>query len=77
MSDRRAPERVLMLTDFFEPVIGGLELHVGMMSRELARRGHHVAIATLGRSTGRPGNSVDGSRPSCRRLESRACAVLR
>ena len=36
-----------MLTDFFEPVIGGLELHVGLMSRELARRGHDVAVATL------------------------------
>ncbi|MGA2924699.1 MAG: glycosyltransferase family 4 protein [Solirubrobacteraceae bacterium] len=47
MSGRCPPERILMLTDFFEPVIGGLELHVGMMSRELARRGHHVAVATL------------------------------
>jgi glycosyltransferase involved in cell wall biosynthesis len=53
MSDRRAPERILMLTDFFEPVIGGLELHVGLMSRELARRGHHVAVATLA-GTSRP-----------------------
>ena len=50
MPDRCAPERILMLTDFFEPVIGGLELHVGMMSRELARRGHRVAVATLARA---------------------------
>ena len=60
MSDGRAPERILMLTDFFEPVIGGLELHVGMMSRELARRGHHVAIATLARSDRMASEQVDG-----------------
>jgi glycosyltransferase involved in cell wall biosynthesis len=62
MSDRRAPERIMMLTDFFEPVIGGLELHVGLMSRELARRGHHVAVATLA-GTSRPGTEEkDGVR---------------
>lgn len=54
MSGRHAPERIMILTDFFEPVIGGLELHVGQMSRELARRGHHVAVATLA-GTRRPG----------------------
>jgi glycosyltransferase involved in cell wall biosynthesis len=36
-----------MVTDFYPPIIGGLERQVQILSRELARRGHHVAVATL------------------------------
>jgi glycosyltransferase involved in cell wall biosynthesis len=39
--------RVLMLTDFFRPIIGGQELHVERLSAALAARGHAVALATL------------------------------
>ena len=38
--------RVLMLSDFYAPLIGGTERHVQMLSRELVKRGHHVAVAT-------------------------------
>lgn len=39
--------RILMLTDFYAPIIGGLELHVRNLSLELVRRGHSVAVITL------------------------------
>jgi glycosyltransferase involved in cell wall biosynthesis len=39
--------RILMLTDFYPPIIGGLELHVRNLSTELVRRGHEVAVITL------------------------------
>jgi glycosyltransferase involved in cell wall biosynthesis len=38
--------RILMLTELYPPVIGGLEMHVKHLSLELARRGHRVQIAT-------------------------------
>ncbi len=39
--------RILMLTDFYPPIIGGLEQHVRTLSTELAARGHSVAVVTL------------------------------
>ena len=36
-----------MLTQFATPIIGGEEQHVINLSRELVRRGHQVAIATI------------------------------
>jgi glycosyltransferase involved in cell wall biosynthesis len=39
--------RILMLSDFYPPSIGGIERHVQTLSRELVQRGHHVAVATL------------------------------
>lgn len=39
--------RVLMISDFYPPIIGGLERHVQTLSRELVRRGHRIAVATL------------------------------
>ena len=39
---------ILMLTQFYLPFVGGEELVVQHMSEELVRRGHDVAIATLG-----------------------------
>ena len=47
--------RILSLSDFYPPVVGGLERHVQSLSRELVRRGHHVAVATLKR----PGSPVE------------------
>ncbi|HEY0601276.1 MAG TPA: glycosyltransferase family 4 protein [Herpetosiphonaceae bacterium] len=40
--------RVLMLTQFYPPYIGGEERHVRTLSQRLAARGHEVAVATLG-----------------------------
>lgn len=39
--------RILMLAQFFPPMIGGEERHVYNLSRELVARGHSVAVATL------------------------------
>jgi glycosyltransferase involved in cell wall biosynthesis len=39
--------RILMLAQFYPPVVGGEEQHVRTLSTELAARGHHVAVATL------------------------------
>ncbi|HWE60812.1 MAG TPA: glycosyltransferase family 4 protein [Chloroflexota bacterium] len=39
--------RILQITDFYRPIIGGLERHVQTLAQELARRGHQVSIATL------------------------------
>jgi glycosyltransferase involved in cell wall biosynthesis len=41
--------RVLMISDFYHPFIGGVEQHVRSLSSTLALRGHDVAVATLGR----------------------------
>lgn len=40
--------RVLMLTQFYPPFIGGEERHVHTLSTRLAARGHQVAVATIG-----------------------------
>ncbi len=39
--------RILMLTDFYRPLLGGQERHVENLAIELANRGHEVAVATL------------------------------
>jgi glycosyltransferase involved in cell wall biosynthesis len=39
--------RILMLAQFYPPTVGGEEHHVQVLSRELAARGHRVAVATL------------------------------
>jgi glycosyltransferase involved in cell wall biosynthesis len=50
--------RILMITDFYPPFLGGVEVLVSTMSRELAKRGHDVAVATLA-SPGVADSSVD------------------
>ena len=39
--------RILMLTQFFPPIIGGEERHVKVLSESLVRRGHEVSVATI------------------------------
>jgi glycosyltransferase involved in cell wall biosynthesis len=39
--------RIVMLTQFYPPVLGGLERHVKDLSETLAARGHDVAVITL------------------------------
>ena len=41
--------RILMLSQFYPPVLGGEEQHVRALSAALAARGHEVAVATLWR----------------------------
>ena len=40
--------RILMVTDFYWPYLGGVEQHVRHLSHSLAARGHSVSVATLG-----------------------------
>ncbi|MBV8715277.1 MAG: glycosyltransferase family 4 protein [Chloroflexi bacterium] len=39
--------RILMVTDLYPPVLGGMERHVQRLSRELVARGHDVTVATF------------------------------
>ncbi|MBO0795693.1 MAG: glycosyltransferase, partial [Ktedonobacteraceae bacterium] len=39
--------RILMLTQFYPPIIGGEERHVVNLSSSLVARGHDVSVATL------------------------------
>ena len=39
--------RILMISDFYPPFVGGVEVFVSGLSRELVRRGHDVSVATL------------------------------
>lgn len=38
--------RVLMISDFFYPNVGGVENHIFQLSQCLLARGHHVVVAT-------------------------------
>lgn len=40
--------KILMLSDFYPPVIGGLERHVQLLSEGLTKRGHKVTVCTIG-----------------------------
>lgn len=39
--------RILLLTQFYPPIMGGIERHVKDLGAELAKRGHQVSVATL------------------------------
>jgi len=39
--------RILLLSEFYPPILGGLELHVQTLGRALLARGHDVHVATL------------------------------
>ncbi len=39
--------RILMVTDFYHPYNGGVEIHVKTVAEALAARGHEVAVATM------------------------------
>jgi glycosyltransferase involved in cell wall biosynthesis len=53
---------VVQLTDFYRPVIGGLERHVETLSRELMRLGHTGAVVTLQTGNLPPEETLDGVR---------------
>jgi glycosyltransferase involved in cell wall biosynthesis len=50
--------RILLVSDFYPPIIGGLERYVQTLAHELVRRGHQVAVATL-RHEGSPPYELD------------------
>jgi glycosyltransferase involved in cell wall biosynthesis len=52
--------RVMLLTDLYAPVVGGLEVHVQSLARELAASGHDVAVVT-GAQPGQPAEELDGA----------------
>jgi glycosyltransferase involved in cell wall biosynthesis len=39
--------KILLLSEFYPPVISGVSRHVHSLSRELGKRGHHVTVCTL------------------------------
>jgi glycosyltransferase involved in cell wall biosynthesis len=53
---------ILQLTDFYRPVIGGLERHVETLSRELVRLGHTVTVVTLHTGDDPDEETLDGVR---------------
>jgi glycosyltransferase involved in cell wall biosynthesis len=48
----------MLLTDLYPPVVGGLEVHVQSLARELAGRGHAVTVVT-GAQPGEPAEELD------------------
>jgi glycosyltransferase involved in cell wall biosynthesis len=53
---------ILQLSDFYRPVIGGLERHVETLSRELIRLGHTVTVVTLQTGDHPAEETIDGVR---------------
>jgi glycosyltransferase involved in cell wall biosynthesis len=51
--------RVMLLSDLYPPVIGGLEVHVQSLARELVARGHKVVVVTRSQE-GQPAEQIDG-----------------
>jgi glycosyltransferase involved in cell wall biosynthesis len=51
--------RILSVSDFYPPVVGGMERHVQSLAHELVRRGHDVAAASL-KTDESPSEEVDG-----------------
>jgi glycosyltransferase involved in cell wall biosynthesis len=52
--------RILMLTQSYAPIVGGVERVVEDLSTELVRRGHEVGVATLRQPGGLPERSESG-----------------
>ncbi len=44
--------RILIISDFYPPLLGGLEQHASTLASKLAERGHDVAVATTNAVTG-------------------------
>lgn len=62
--------RILLLSQFYPPVAGGVEVHVAALAEGLAGRGHDVAIATL--DGGQDGDSARSPTVAVHRLSSTA-----
>lgn len=53
------PMRILMLTQSYAPIVGGIEHMVEAISDELVKRGHEVAVATLRQPKSEPTGSEE------------------
>lgn len=51
--------RILLITGFYPPVIGGVEVHVQTLARGLVARGHEVMVATLATAENGVGERLD------------------
>jgi len=60
ISVQRSRMRILLLTQFYPPIIGGEERHVRNLAAALAARGHEVSVATQA-SRDDAGSTVDGA----------------
>ncbi|MFX0137127.1 MAG: glycosyltransferase, partial [Candidatus Hodarchaeota archaeon] len=56
---QKKPLRILMITDFFPPTVGGIESHVAMLSNQLSTHGHKVVVATIKQ------DNFEGSEKQC------------
>lgn len=54
--------RILMLAQFYSPVIGGEERHVSTLSEALVARGHEVLVATMVHPDRPPSTVINGVR---------------
>ena len=52
--------RILMLAQWYPPIVGGEELHVRRLAIELVRRGHEVTVGTLAQAGLAESESHDG-----------------
>lgn len=68
------PRSILLVTDLYAPVTGGLEGHVRALGRALARRGHRVTVATFAQP-GQPPREDDGG-VEVRRIDGWSRALL-
>ena len=50
--------KILSVSDFYPPVLGGMERHVQTLAREMVQRGHSVAVVALERE-GSPREEID------------------
>jgi glycosyltransferase involved in cell wall biosynthesis len=53
------PLRILLIAQFYPPVIGGVEVHVQALARGLVARGHEVVVATHATDDNGPGERLD------------------
>ena len=53
------PLRVMLLAQFYPPVVGGVEMHVQALARGLVTRGHDVVVATHTTAEHGPGERLD------------------
>ena len=54
--------RIMQLTDFYQPLIGGVESYVAALSKELVRLGHTTVVVTM-QPSGQPAEeTIDGVR---------------
>ena len=52
--------RILLLTDFYLPTVGGIERHVALLGEHLTARGHEVAVCTVRQPNSEPFESNNG-----------------